>query len=354
MNPIFEVSLTPHCNFKCDYCIASTIEFVSAKNDKTGETTLGWLFPTTKKEDSMILQPDGEYKVQYSPMIWQGSNGNETEEKCIARNRKNKQPPVIGTPDGVVAMNLQKLVLFIQTHLSGWDIVLSGGEPLIVPGIDECIAEITKTNNVKLLSNCFLIKKHKNLLLNPRVAIKVGYHPEFRNHEEFKEKMEFMKLHTDRFYVNFVKHPRMEKDNFKSFFKYKKILEDLEVKYDVTMFKGKWEGKSYGTLWEDEEIAGMPLGKNKEHISEHSLDPLTKDNFMWNPGKTFMTAYADGRILECHNAVVEMGNINDNTLNIEPDGFRKELGCISGARCQCDSMNGYRYMNKACGGCEKG
>lgn len=350
MNPIFEVSITAHCNFACSYCIASTEEFISAKNDKTGEITLGWLFPTTKKEDSMILQPDGEYKVQYSPMKWLKGDPvtgevRDTTEKCIARNRKNKQPPVIGTPDGIVAMNLKKLVLFVQTHLAGWDIVISGGEPLIVPGLDECITEITKTNNVKLLSNCFLIKKHVNLLENPRVSIKVGYHPEFRDVAEFKDKMEFMKLHTDRFYVNFVKHPRMEKDNFKNFFKYRQVLIDLDVKYDVTMFKGIWEGKSYGTLWEDEQSAGMPIGKNKEYISEHSLDPLVKDNFMWNPGKTFLTAYADGIILECHNAVVEMGNINDNTLKLEPEGFIKELGCLH-TRCKCDSQNSYRYWNK--------
>ena len=339
MNPIFEVSLTTHCNLSCDYCIAGTEQFITAVDDKTGKETLGWLYPKLPS-DAIIAQDDGEYKVKYTPIICRVP---DTDEACIARNRKNKQLPVIGTPVSNIGMNHKKLISFIKKNLAGWDIVLSGGEPLILPNIDETIKEITKTNNVKLLSNCFEIKKHKELLLNPRVAIKVGYHPEFRDIEEFKEKMNFMKEHTDRFYVNYVKHPRHMKND--KILDYIKVLDDLEIKYDITMFKGKWEGKSYGTLWETEESAGMPIGRNKEYISEHSLDPLTKDHFMWNPGKTFLTCYADGRILECHNAVVEIGNINTGEFNLAPNGFKEHLGCINGARCLCDSANSYRYWN---------
>ena len=340
MNPIIEISLTSKCSMKCDYCIASTEEMITGTNKETGEVTAGWIHPPLPSQ-AITRDSKGDYEVTYIPIR---CNIPDTDEACIARNKANKLPPVKGTPQGTFALNLLKVQNYIKKHLKGFDIVISGGEPLILPGINEFLNEVTKTNKVKLLSNIRQIKQYKSILLNPNIQIKVGYHPEFRKQEEFESNISFMMEHTDNFFVNFVQHPRMMKNDEYNFKRYRKVLDDLGCKYDITMFKGEWEGKKWGTLWETKENTGKEIGVSQKYIKPHALEPTTKDNFMWKPGKTFLTMYVTGDVFECHNQVKKMGNLYDDTLKFED--YTEFLGCINCKTCRCDSMNSYRFMNQ--------
>jgi len=220
-------------------------------------------------------------------------------------------------------LDLDILYDYIRTHLSDWTIALSGGEPLLYPKIDEFITKLVKTNKVILLTNLSLIKNHMELIDLPNLFFRVGYHPQERSSRHFTSVVDILKFNHVPYIVNYVLHPSHVESG--EYLDHIKVLDDNDFEYEITRFEGTWKGEEYDKHHDLKEW-------EKEILSSHIMSPINVSAD--EPGQTYLAIKAEGTVFECHDYRVNMGNVYDNTLNLEP--ISKE-GCI-GCDNKCPSM----------------
>jgi MoaA/NifB/PqqE/SkfB family radical SAM enzyme len=132
------------------------------------------------------------------------------------------------------------LIDFVRTHLKGYIVQISGGEPLTAPGIEYLLNELCKTNRIILNTNGSILpqKAHR---INSNVFYRVSVHPEQRSVERLAEDLD--SIIGKPYLVNYMVHPRHIRSGM-----YSNIIEDLEkfgIDYERTPFEGVYAGKAY-------------------------------------------------------------------------------------------------------------
>lgn len=284
---IADVSLLNFCNFSCDYCIADSI-----------------------KEKPMISE-NGSVKIvdpRYNSRGYKNPFNAKQAGVPFEDEAFNKWVEGKGHARGHF-LDLNALLRFCKKHLNGWLITLSGGEPLLYPKIDEFITELTKTHSVVILTNASLISAHKALLDLPkdRLFFRVGFHPEQRTIDSFKNCIEIFKEHDANYVVNYILHPKHIQEG--TYQDYIDLLNESDYKYEITRYEGQWMDERYSCHlpmrdWELEIIG--------DYSSYVSLIPSDA------PGSRFLAITAGGDIYECHNRNRRMGSVYENWLKPIP------------------------------------
>lgn len=310
MRPIIEIVLHPICNFYCDYCIAECSREAFAV-DQTGKKVF------TKRPDYIAKDHNGDVIIEHLPK-------NEPPERILEVVREGKLT-------SEEAIDFKMLLPYIQEHLPGWDIAISGGEPLLYPNIDKYLEELSKTHRIILLTNGSLAKDHLSLLSNKNIFFRIGYHPEYRKRTEFIDTVALFHAYTKQYLVNYMHHPRHRNGNKDD--EYIKLLQNYNFNYEISPFKGEFENYMYD----------YQLGLfDRKSISPHFTDHV-EQNDKWLPGKTFLTMYGNGRIYSCHNMRSVHGDVRKNIFSIRAD--QKFPHCIND-QFHCDSMRAYRNVIK--------
>ena len=309
MKSKIEILLLQPCNFSCDYCI-------SGSNHKQN-----YIVEDGKKK-WIPMPADFETSYDGFPKIVavDSTTPNEVYEDVFKTGKLTSNQ----------ALDPKKLIYYVKKFLPEFDLVISGGEPLLYPGIDKLIKILTETNDVILLTNGSLIQKHPDLLKNPRVFFRIGFHPDFREMDEFYENISFIKQHTDLYVVNYVHHPRhaaRKKD-----IEFVNLLKEWDFRYEVTPFKGEYKGQQYD----------YHEGVYDENFLSVPYSDIVPSGDKLVPGESFLTMYGDGNVWSCHRKKTQ-------NVNIDKGVFMKYasvngLECIEGDNCHCDSMRAYRHI----------
>jgi pyruvate-formate lyase-activating enzyme len=284
---IADISITNFCNFSCEYCIA--------KSEKQ---------PLILNEDGSIKVIDLRYnQLGQKNMITAARNRVPFENEAY-----NKTIEGIAHPRGHF-LDLPTLLRFIQRHLSGWLITISGGEPLYYPKVDEFLHELTKTNQVVLLTNLSLIHSHKSLLDIPKdkLFFRVGWHPEQRTLNSFIHCLNVLKEHNASCIINYILHPKHIEDG--TYHTNIETLKSVGLPYEITRFEGMWKNEVYSCHlpmrdWEQDIIGSFT------NVIQNIPTNIT--------GSKFIIIQADGEIFECISKNVRLGNVYENKLRLIP------------------------------------
>jgi len=308
INPTLEVTLISRCNFKCDYCSSRS------------NLPWNWVMENGKKKyikksDEIIAGSD------MLPVIVNvdSNTSNEVFEDIFRTGKLTNNE----------AFDISKLVSYVKNNLSGWDIVISGGEPLLYPNIDYWLSKLTETNDVILYTNASLIQKFPKILQNKKVYLRIGFHPNYREMDEFFENMLFIKKQTDNYVVNYVLHPRHGETG--KDIEYISFLQENDFLYEVTPFRGKYKGVSYGHSSKD-------VIYGKEKITPTYLEGMGRMERL-SPGTSYLTLYSDGALNYCHGDKRVVGTLDDGKYN-------PGRGCDKGCASTCASIQTFKAINK--------
>jgi len=300
---IADISLLNFCNFSCEYCIADSVK------------------------EKPIVDENGYIKV-LDPRY--DSRGNKTPLNA----KRNNVPFEDAAFNAWVAtqnahprghfLDLNALTRFARTHLDGWLLTLSGGEPLLYPKIEEFIKDITTTHKIVLLTNASLLHIKKELFELPkeRIYYRVGFHPEQRTIESFIHSVDLLKENDTNYIVNYILHPQHIKDG--TFQEYIDVLKYNGYPYEITRFEGTWNNERYSCHLPMKDWEIDIIGDYKEYASIIPSD---------SPGSQFLAITAGGDVFECHNRRYKMGSVYDNWLHLRainsPSCFTSKNVCPS-------------------------
>lgn len=284
---IADISITNFCNFACNYCIANT------------------------EQEPIILNTDGSVKIhdlRYDAN-WKKSIYTAHKNNVPFDNESyNKTIAGIAHPRGHF-LDFTALLTFIHTHLNGWLISITGGEPLYYPKIDSFIHELTKTNRVVLLTNLSLIRNHQSLMNIPvdKLYYRVGWHPEQRSTDNLINCISFLREHNASYIVNYILHPKHIEDG--TYQNYIDILRDNNIPYEITRFEGVYKNELYSCHAPMKDWEQDIIGNFSDYIGRIPA---------YAPGSSFMLIQADGEIYECADARIRIGNVYENKLRLKP------------------------------------
>jgi len=311
MKPTIEIILTSICNFACDYCISSS-------NHKQN-----FIMENGKKR--WIKTPD-EYAVSASGFPKVVEVNESTENSVYEDIFKN------GHFTNNQALDARKLIYYVKRNLKGWQLVISGGEPLVYPGIDKLLKILSEDNDIILLTNSSKIQQHPDIVDNPRIFLRIGFHPEYRDLMEFYENISFIKSRSDNYIVNYVHHPRHREKG--TDVEYVELLKENDIQYEVSPFKGSHKGKEYN----------YDVGLFDESFLTEEYVNIFPEEEKLIPGKSFLTMYGNGDVYACHRKKAYNGTLNSGNLMLMPS--IDNLHCIEEGTCHCDSMRAYNIINE--------
>lgn len=285
---IADISLLNFCNFSCNYCIANSVKEKPIV-DENGYIKI--LDPRYDGRGNKTLLNAKRNNVPFE---------NESFNKWAASHNVH--------PRGHF-LDLNALKNFCITHLNGWLLTLSGGEPLLYPKIEEFLKDITTTHNVVVLTNASLIHGKKELFDIPKEKIfyRVGFHPEQRTIDSFTHAVDLLKDNDTNYIVNYILHPQHIKDG--TYQNYIDILKFNDYPYEITRYEGIWEKERYSCHLPMKDWEMDIIGDYSKYVE---LIPSTA------PGSQFLAITAGGDVYECHNRVHKMGSVYGNWLNNKP------------------------------------
>lgn len=310
MKPTIEIILTSVCNFACDYCI-------SGSNHKQN-----FIIENGKKR--WIKMPDEYVTVNGYPKIIKvnSDTANEVYEDAF----KN------GYFTDNQVLDPRKLIYYVKRNLKGWRLVISGGEPLIYPGISSLLEILSKDNEIILLTNASKIQSFPEIVDNENIFFRVGFHPEHRDMFEFLENIEFIKSRTDRYIVNYVHHPRHRDKG--TDIEFVDVLKENNLEYEISPFKGSYKGKEYN----------YEAGLFDESFLTPEYVNIFPEEEKLIPGQSFLTMYGNGDVYACHRKKAYNGTLQSGNLMLMPS--TDNLHCIAEGTCHCDSMRAYNIIEQ--------
>lgn len=184
------------------------------------------------------------------------------------------------------------LIDFIKTHMKGYIVQLTGGEPLTHPAIGYITREISKTNKIIMCTNGELIPLHKKLLDIENVIWRISYHPEYRR-DKFEDVMKLVIDSKANYIVNYVCHPRhIENGKVVDY-----INEVQKYNNEISEFEGQYKNQCFRLF---------------DEIYDGLRTPIKDITF----GLEMITIRPNGLIFSCHGqAQHAIGNVYRNVLN---------------------------------------
>jgi hypothetical protein len=140
----------------------------------------------------------------------------------------------------VRTINLEQLYKFVSSNLSGWKIIITGGEPFMVSGISFFLNRIAETNDVCVMTNNFYTEEIIGLL-DERIKIIATWHPDMVKFDRFfnHHKPEL----KDRLLFKYLLHPRHIESGDAE-----RHLELFPKPPLLGYFRGEWNGEQYNFL----------------------------------------------------------------------------------------------------------
>lgn len=298
---VFEVCLTNYCNFKCSYCISDK----ERGFDKFSEPL------KIDENGDLIMHPkelsQEEIAKRENILKTQGKNALDeyvyNEELNWLNNRHLKH-------DFGDWLNFESLIKFVKTQLNDqWLIVLTGGEPLYYPKVEDLILELVKYNKVLITTNASMVRSKTKLLDidRDRIFFRVGFHPEYRNWNTFQDCMAFIIENKFKYIINYVAHPSYYEDGSDLLEKHVNFLGSNGYLFEVTPFEGMYKNLEY-----PKGLMGM-TDFEKELFNKNSKYNLKKSIM----GTSFIMCEPNGEIFECQGKQKKLGNVYENTLTFE-------------------------------------
>ena len=213
----------------------------------------------------------------------------KSESMHVRQNNSNGVWDVMGP-----VTDFAPLINFIKTHIPDYRLQITGGEPLLVPGVEYLLNDLANIGNVILNTNGSLLPR-KYPLLSSDIFYRISIHPDQRTLDKFREHVDY--IPKGRFIVNYVLHPEHIRNG--KAIEYIEFLDECGYNYEVTPFEGKYEGKDYKLFSELYRNVQSPVPKSDEDIQIVIIKPN---------GKVFACG-------EAANSVV-IGDIYSNEFNV--------------------------------------
>lgn len=210
-----------------------------------------------------------------------------TSEASYIRARKGKNWSYAGP-----VVDFSPWLKFIQTHLAGYIILVTGGEPLIVQNIAEFLNDVSTTNGVFVNTNGANLQSILPLI-SESVKFRVSLHPDSRRLSEFRAVVSG--LATDRVLINYMAHPSHL--DSRVYFECVEFLKGLGKPYEVTAFEGSFAGRQLS-------------------CTDQFYFGLTTTRVTMAQEFKKICIHPDGRVFPCHGETAQIGDVYANALNI--------------------------------------
>ena len=233
-------------------------------------------------------------------------------EYCINHYRNKTVKPV----------EVDKFMKSLDDTNKTYKIVISGGEPFLVPNIVELSRAITERNYLVIVTNFILpsVIDFFNEVDRTNVTVVVSIH-----FDELQKKGLF-----DRFIRNY--HYAVEKGfdldprivaypgYIENLDKKLKILDGNNVKYFFTSFTGNYKGKVYPDSYTEEEIKLF-------NLSEQDLTKYKTRGIPCPAGWKVMVADSRGDVYPCYEFMFSSNNITSNVFDNIVFPYEKPVLC---------------------------
>ena len=232
--------------------------------------------------------------------------------------RKNNERGVYDVESPIIDADF--LVDYIVTHLKGYIVQLTGGEPLTHPAIGYLLRTITKTNPVIVCTNGDLLPMHEKLLDIKNIVWRISYHPEYRKND-IHGIVELVENHGADYIINYVCHPRhIENDNVIDY-----IKDIRNYNHEVSEFEGSYRGENYRLMFPIYDGLRTPVGDIVD-------------------GLYMLTVRPNGLVYSCHGKADEpIGDVYANSLYGEPC----KMHCSHCGKSLCPTYISLDRMKKA-------
>lgn len=278
-----------------------------------------------EKNFHISLLKNYEYK-----MIWNLSNScNYSCSYCYNR-------PVPGKKEITDSFSPEQISkCFDDTH-KRWLILISGGEPFLVPQFPELLKNLSANHHVQITTN--LTSPHLDHLedyINPSriMMISASLHASERETKDpgfnkFIDRYISLEKKGYRMLINYVSYPplftRIEKD-----FNY---LHEKGI-HDITVltYRGKWEGKDYPGSYTKEQrriISQLAIDKAEDLIAGQHTN---YKGIRCEAGHKFFSMDSIGNINRCGTVDTCNGNLFDGTFKLN----NSDLPCPSKECIDC-------------------
>lgn len=326
---IFEVCLTNYCNFKCDYCISDKTRGADKfseplKLDADGNLLLHDRVLSEEEVSKRKKMLDEQGQAVLDAYV-------ESEHNAWMARRHLKH-------DYTDWLNFDSLITFVRTQLNNeWIVTLTGGEPLYYPKIEYLIEELTKTNKVVVTTNASMIRNKTSLLKIDRdmLYFRVGFHPEFRNLDTFKECIKFIIDNNFKYIINYVAHPKYYENGSTLLQSHLDFLKTNKYEFEITEFEGRYNNTNYP-------IPAPIRDKSENELFKDSLKYSVTRSPM---GESFIMCEPDGKIYECQGKLKTLGDVYENELRLEQVRHKE---CFSYRGCN-SSRSANLYLDRFLG-----
>jgi MoaA/NifB/PqqE/SkfB family radical SAM enzyme len=206
-------------------------------------------------------------------------------------------------------IDIQKLTNSLDKLNKVLNIIITGGEPLLVENIIEILSELTKKHFIGLITN----------LTNPRVRQFAGTIDPKRvdfvrgsSHLLELEKQSLLDTYFDHFNLLQVKGFNIYNEEIAypvladRAEKYKKLFKARNIDLTFNAYHGKWGGKTYPEAYTSQELAKFNLFSDPA-ISNPEIN--NRKGKLCNAGYNVFVAFSDGNVTPCYQLNSSLGNI---------------------------------------------
>ncbi|MBN2881696.1 radical SAM protein [Candidatus Woesearchaeota archaeon] len=241
-------------------------------------------------------------------------------EYCIAgKNHKTKGP--------ILPVDIHKFTDSLNKINKTIKVIISGGEPLIIPNIVEVCKEITKKHYLVLITNLSVEKiiRFFDEIDPSRVVIVSSAHffeLEKRNlMDKFISYHKYGRKKGFNLACNIVAYPGyLDKFDY-----YLDLFDKNSIGYSIVPFFGEYNGKKYPKEYSNEELKKFRLKNVKEFYSSR--------NEICPAGSKVLVCDCEGNIYRCFNFMVSKGyKLSNIEEKIE---FTKNWTICPFKKCKC-------------------
>jgi MoaA/NifB/PqqE/SkfB family radical SAM enzyme len=225
---------------------------------------------------------------------------------CIGFSKKALNGSFVGKID------IKKLKNSLDKLNKVFNIIITGGEPLLVENIIEVLNELTEKHFIGLITNLTnpRVKEFAEVIDPKRVDFIRG-----SSHLLELEKQNLLKTYFNHFnllqekgfniYNEEIAYPILA-DRAE---KYKKLFHARNIELTFNAYHGKWGSKTYPEAYTSEELRKFNLYSDPAILKPEINNRKGK---LCNAGYNVFVAFSDGNVTPCYQLIKSLGNIYSN------------------------------------------